>query len=69
MFVPFQRLHDRSTDMGVGLGLAIALGFTVAMGGTLKPAHTPGGGLTMTLTLPRADVARGPGTDVQQPDP
>jgi K+-sensing histidine kinase KdpD len=69
MFVPFQRLHDRSTDMGVGLGLAIALGFTVAMGGTLKPAHTPGGGLTMTLTLPRADVSRGPGTDVQQPDP
>ena len=57
MFVPFQRLHDRSTDVGVGLGLAIARGFTEAMGGTLEPAHTPGGGLTMTVTLPRADVA------------
>jgi K+-sensing histidine kinase KdpD len=56
MFVPFQRLHDRSTDKGVGLGLAIALGFTEAMSGTLRPTHTPGGGLTMTLTLPRADV-------------
>ena len=42
--------------MGVGLGLAIARGFTEAMGGTLEPAHTPGGGLTMTVTLPRADV-------------
>jgi K+-sensing histidine kinase KdpD len=69
MFVPFQRLHDRSTDVGVGLGLAIALGFTEAMGGTLKPAHTAGGGLTMTVTLPRAEVAPGPGRDGKQPDP
>jgi two-component system sensor histidine kinase KdpD len=38
--------------MGVGLGLAIARGFTEAMGGTLRPAHSPGGGLTMTITLP-----------------
>jgi K+-sensing histidine kinase KdpD len=60
MFVPFQRLHDRSTDVGVGLGLAIARGFTEAMGGTLEPAHTPGGGLTMTVTLPRADVTPDP---------
>jgi len=59
MFVPFQRLHDRSTDMGVGLGLAIARGFTEAMGGTLRPTHTPGGGLTMTVTLPRAGVIQG----------
>jgi K+-sensing histidine kinase KdpD len=69
MFVPFQRLHDRSTDMGVGLGLAIARGFTEAMGGTLQPAHTPGGGLTMTVTLPRADVTPDPGTDEIAPAP
>jgi K+-sensing histidine kinase KdpD len=56
MFVPFQRLHDRSTDTGVGLGLAIARGFAHAMGGTLEPSHTPGGGLTMTLTLPQAEI-------------
>lgn len=54
MFVPFQRLHDHRSDTGIGLGLAIARGFTEAMGGTLEPAHTPGGGLTMSLTLPRA---------------
>ena len=40
IFVPFQRLDDRSTDTGVGLGLAIARGFTEAMGGTLRPERT-----------------------------
>lgn len=50
MFEPFQRLDDHTTG-GVGLGLAIARGFTEAMDGTLVPSHTPGGGLTMTLTL------------------
>ncbi|PZS33807.1 MAG: sensor protein kdpD [Pseudonocardiales bacterium] len=55
MFAPFQRLHDRAGPAaGVGLGLAIARGFTEAMGGTLVPSDTPGGGLTMTLTLPVA---------------
>ncbi|HSV66788.1 MAG TPA: ATP-binding protein [Mycobacteriales bacterium] len=51
-FAPFQRLDDRRG--GVGLGLAIARGFTEAMGGTLAPSDTPGGGLTMTITLPVA---------------
>ncbi|MFG1949475.1 sensor histidine kinase [Nonomuraea sp. NPDC048826] len=53
MFQPFQRLDDRSLQ-GNGLGLAIARGFTHAMGGTLRPSVTPGGGLAMTLTLPIA---------------
>jgi two-component system sensor histidine kinase KdpD len=53
MFVPFQRLGD-NTPGGVGLGLAIARGFTQAMGGTLRPSTTPGGGLTMTIRLPAA---------------
>jgi two-component system sensor histidine kinase KdpD len=26
------------------------------MGGTLTPEHTPGGGLTMTISLPAADI-------------
>lgn len=54
MFEPFQRLHDRTTTAGLGLGLAIARGFTEAMNGTIAPADTPGGGLTMTVTLPIA---------------
>ncbi len=56
MFAPFQRLDDHTADGGLGLGLAIARGFTEAMGGRLTPADTPGGGLTMTVTLPRADA-------------
>ena len=52
IFAPFQRLDDRRG--GVGLGLAIARGFTEAMGGTVEPTETPGGGLTMTVSLPLA---------------
>jgi K+-sensing histidine kinase KdpD len=54
MFVPFQRLGDRDTRTGIGLGLAIARGFADAMNVTLTPSRTPGGGLTMTLSLPVA---------------
>jgi two-component system, OmpR family, sensor histidine kinase KdpD len=52
MFVPFQRLGDTDNTTGVGLGLALSRGLTEAMGGTLEPEETPGGGLTMTLSLP-----------------
>jgi K+-sensing histidine kinase KdpD len=54
MFAPFQRLDDRTAEGGLGLGLAIAQGFTLAMGGMITPSDTPGGGLTMTVTLPGA---------------
>ncbi|HEX6497784.1 MAG TPA: ATP-binding protein [Micromonosporaceae bacterium] len=57
MFEPFQRLGDRRADGGLGLGLAIARGFTEAMGGTVTATDTTGGGLTMTVTLPAAAVA------------
>jgi two-component system sensor histidine kinase KdpD len=53
VFAPFQRIGDRGPD-GIGLGLAVARGFTEAMGGTLSPDTTPGGGLTMRLLLPTA---------------
>jgi two-component system, OmpR family, sensor histidine kinase KdpD len=53
MFRPFQRLGDHSADgTGVGLGLAVARGFVEAMGGELTVEDTPGGGLTMVLSLP-----------------
>jgi two-component system, OmpR family, sensor histidine kinase KdpD len=54
MFVPFQRLGDTDNTTGVGLGLALALGLTEAMDGTLTAEDTPGGGLTMTISLPAA---------------
>ena len=54
VFVPFQRLGDTDNTTGVGLGLALSRGFTEAMGGSLTAEDTPGGGLTMTLSLPTA---------------
>jgi K+-sensing histidine kinase KdpD len=53
IFEPFQRLGDRS-GTGVGLGLAVAKGFAEAMGASLEATDTPGGGLTMRITLPIA---------------
>jgi two-component system sensor histidine kinase KdpD len=54
MFAPFQQLGNTDRTTGVGLGLAVSRGLTEAMRGTLQPAQTPGGGLTMTMSLPAA---------------
>lgn len=51
IFEPFQRLGDRSNDAGVGLGLAIARGFVESMDATLEIDDTPGGGVTMSISL------------------
>jgi len=56
VFAPFQRRDDHATgnSAGVGLGLAIARGFTDAMHGNLSLEDTPGGGLTAVVALPIA---------------
>ncbi len=52
MFVPFHRLGDTDTSTGVGLGLAVSRSLMEAMHGTLEPEETPGGGLTMAISVP-----------------
>ncbi|HEY3896783.1 MAG TPA: DUF4118 domain-containing protein [Pseudonocardiaceae bacterium] len=54
MFAPFQRMGDRDATSGIGLGLSVAQGFTEAMGGTIDTEDTPGGGLTIVVSLPTA---------------
>ena len=56
IFDPFAQV-DRgltSSDVGVGLGLAISRDLARGMGGDLTVESTPGVGSTFTLTLPRA---------------
>jgi two-component system sensor histidine kinase KdpD len=54
VFQPFCRLGAPGDSTGVGLGLAVARGLAETMGGAVEPEDTPGGGLTMILTLPTA---------------
>lgn len=56
VFVPFQRLGDTDNTSGLGLGLALSRGFVEAMHGSLTPEDTPGGGLTMVVSLPLAPL-------------
>jgi len=57
IFVPFQRLGDTDNSSGLGLGLALSRGFVEAMHGTLTPEQTPGGGLTMVISLGQYHIA------------
>ncbi len=63
LFQAFQRSGDTDNSTGIGLGLALSQGFVEGMGGTLEAEDTPGGGLTMVLTLPLA----APDAPVAQP--
>ncbi|KFF60806.1 histidine kinase [Cryobacterium sp. MLB-32] len=60
-FIPFQRGGDTENGAGVGLGpglgLAVSQGFVEGMGGTLDAEETPGGGVTVVITLPEVPDA------------
>jgi signal transduction histidine kinase len=59
IFKPFQRLGDRTSHDGYGLGLAIVASIAVIHGGTATARPRDDGGLTVTVTIPSA------GTPVQ----
>ena len=56
VFAPFQRLGDTPSGQGVGLGLAVARGLTESMDGSLTAEDTPGGGLTMVVSMRAAPL-------------
>jgi signal transduction histidine kinase len=52
LFEPFQRPQGRTTGDGFGLGLAIVASITAVHRGTVTAEARPGGGLTVTVTMP-----------------
>ena len=57
IFQPFQRLSDRTSHDGFGLGLAIVASIAAIHGGTATARPRNDGGLSVTVTIPSA----GPG--------
>jgi signal transduction histidine kinase len=52
LFEPFRRLRERTGDDGFGLGLAIVASIAAAHGGDAMAVPRPGGGLSVTVSLP-----------------
>jgi two-component system sensor histidine kinase KdpD len=65
VFEPFQRLGDRDATTGLGLGLSVAKGFVDSMGGSLRAEDTPGGGLTVVISLPTDSLPTEVGADTR----
>jgi signal transduction histidine kinase len=56
IFQPFQRLTQRTSQDGFGLGLAIVDSIAMIHGGTATASPRDGGGLSVTVTIPSADA-------------
>jgi signal transduction histidine kinase len=57
IFQPFQRLSDRTSHEGFGLGLAIVASIAVIHGGTVTARPGDDGGLSVTVTFPSAGTS------------
>jgi signal transduction histidine kinase len=52
IFRPFERLSDRTSQDGFGLGLAIVASIAAIHGGTVTACPRDGGGLSVTVSIP-----------------
>jgi signal transduction histidine kinase len=64
IFQPFQRLSDRTSHEGFGLGLAIVASIAAIHGGAVTARPRDDGGLSVTATIPSAG-APAQGTGIQ----
>jgi signal transduction histidine kinase len=60
MFLPFQRLNDRTSHDGFGLGLAIVASIVAIHRGTVSAHPRGGGGLTVSVVIPSVQVSADP---------
>ena len=54
IFQPFQRLNDRASHEGFGLGLTIVASIAAVHGGIATARPRDDGGLSITVTIPSA---------------
>jgi signal transduction histidine kinase len=57
LFLPFTRLEERTRHDGFGLGLALVTSIAGIHNGTVRATAMPGGGLDITVRIPRRDKA------------
>jgi signal transduction histidine kinase len=62
IFQPFERLSDRTSHEGFGLGLAIVASIAAVHGGTAAALPRADGGLSVTVTIPASGA-----TDMSSP--
>ena len=69
IFLPFQRLNERTSHEGFGLGLAIVASVATVHGGSATARPRVDGGLSVTVTIPSASTPAHAGVTFMSPQP